>query len=117
MGNVWGNIFQAIRRAIWRVVRAGFGGLLIGFLAGEVAGYVLNGGWPPQLFTHVAAGACAVLLGYAAAITVTLKEGVQGIVAATGQIDDVARASLEGGINVVDAVVDAVDGPNRHGIR
>lgn len=117
MEQLWSKFFQAVWHALWRVVRAGVLGVLVGGVAGEAAGYFLNGGWPPQVFTHVASAAVALLLGYAAAITVTLVEGVRGVAGAVGQIDDVARAGLDGGINVLDAVVDAVDGPNRHGIR
>lgn len=117
MDHLWRTFFQAIKRAVWRVTRAGLIGLVVGGIAGEAAGYFLNDGWPPQVFTHVSSIALALLLGYAAVVTVTLIEGVRGIAAAADQIDDVARASVEGGINVLDAVVDAVDGPNRHGIR
>lgn len=117
MDHLWSTFFEAIKHAAWRVVRAALMGFVVGGIAVEVAGYFLNGGWPPQVFTHAASIAVALVLGYAAFVTVTLIEGVRGLAAAAGQIDDVARASVEGGINVLDAVVDAVDGPNRHGIR
>lgn len=111
------SFFRAVRRALGRIVRAGLLGLLVGAAAAELAGFALNGGWPPQVFTHVTAATLGVLLAYAMGVTVALAEGVRGLVAAAGEIDDVAKAAASAGINVVDAMVDAVDGPERHGIR
>jgi hypothetical protein len=106
-----------MREAVWRVVRAGLIGVAVGALAVEIAAFALDGRWPPHPVAHVAAVAFALLLGYATATTVMLVEGVRGLGAAVSQLDDVARASAETGLNVLDAMVDAVDGPNRHGFR
>jgi len=111
------DFLRAIRHAFGRVFLAGMIGLLVGGLAAETAGFALDGGWPPRQFVHVAAIGFALAVGYAAAITRALIEGVRGLVAAAGQVDDVAKAAADTGLNVVDAVVDAVDGPTRHGIR
>lgn len=112
---LWQDFLRAMRAAIWRITRAGLLGVVIGALAVEIAAYMVDGRWPPHLAAHVAAGAFALLLGYAAAITVVVIEGARGLAAAVSQLDDVARATAETGLNVLDAMVDAVDGPDRHG--
>jgi hypothetical protein len=117
MDHLGGQFFRAVRQAIGRVLRAGLVGVALGGVAGEVAGYFIDGGWPDRRFIHVAAGAVALLLGYALAVTAALVEGVRGMVAAASHVDDVAQAAADTGLNVVDAVVDAVDGPERHGFR
>ncbi len=111
------NFMIALRRALGRVLRAGMLGFVLGALIAELAGLALNGGWPPQIFTHAVAGALAVTLGYAMAVTVAAVEGVRGMAAALSQLDDIARVTADRGLDVVDAVVDALDGPNRHGFR
>jgi hypothetical protein len=111
------EFLRAVRRAFGRVLLGGFIGLLVGGLAAEAAGFALDGGWPPRQFVNIAAIAFAVVLGYAVAVTRALIEGVRGLVAAASQVDDVAKAAVDTGLNVVDAAVDAVDGPTRHGIR
>jgi hypothetical protein len=65
----------------------------------------------------VATAAFAITLGYAASMTAALVELIRGLAAASTHIDDVVKDVLSGGVNVIDAVVDAVDGPNRHGIK
>lgn len=111
------NFMVAVRRAAGRVLRAGALGFVVGALVVELAGFFLNGGWPPQTFTHAMAGALAVTLGYALAVTVAAVEGVRGMVAAVTQLDDVVKTTADRGLDVVDAVVDALDGPDRHGFR
>jgi hypothetical protein len=111
------DFLRAVWRAIGHVLRAALAGVVLGGLAGEIAGYFIDGGWPGRVFIHVAAGTLAVVLGYALAITVALVEGVRGLVATVEQVDDVARAAADAGLNVLDAAVDAVDGPDRHGFR
>lgn len=115
--NLGREFFRAIRQAIWRISRGFLIGLVLGALAAEVAGYFIVGGWPPHTFVNIAAIAFAVVMGYGVAVTTALVEGVRGLIRAASQIDDVAKAAANTGLNVVDAMVDAVDGPNRHGIR
>ena len=98
------SFFKAVRKAFGRIFRAGLLGLIVGAAAAELAGFALNGGWPPQLFTHIVAATVAVILGYAMGVTVALVEGVRGLVAAAGEIDDVAKAAANAGVNAVDAV-------------
>jgi hypothetical protein len=118
MEHLGAQFFRAVRQAIGRILRAALAGIVLGGAAGEAAGFFLNGGtWPPSTFVHVAAGAMAIILGYALAVTAALVQGVRGMVAAASHVDDVARAAGDAGLNVVDTLVDAVDGPNRHGIR
>ncbi|MFI5271710.1 MAG: hypothetical protein ACHQ4H_01585 [Ktedonobacterales bacterium] len=111
------DFVTAVRRALGRVLRASAVGLVIGALVAELAGFALNGGWPPQMFTHLVAGGLALTLGYSLAVTVAAVEGVRGMVLAAARLDDVAKATADRGLDVVDAVVDALDGPDRHGFR
>ena len=111
------QFFKAVRQALGRILRAGVLGLALGVIIAELTGYFLNGGWPPQLFTHLAAGALALTLGYALAVTVAASEGVRGMIAAVSQLDDVVRVAADRGLDMADAVVDALDGPDRHGFR
>ena len=59
----------------------------------------------------------AVTLGYASAITDAAVEGMRGMVEAVAQLDLVVKATAGRGLDVIDAVVDALDGPDRHGFR
>jgi hypothetical protein len=111
------DLIRFIRHAIWEMVRAGLIAMILGIIIAEVAGFFLVPGWPTGLFVHVATAAFAIVLGYAASMTAALVELIRGLAAASTHIDDVVKDVLTGGVNVIDAVVDAVDGPNRHGIK
>lgn len=111
------QFFQAVRHAIGRILRAGLLATLVGFIALEVAGFALEGNWPHRTFVHIAAVAFALAFGYAAAITTALVEGARGMMAAAEFVEEEAKVAANAGINILDAAVDAVDGPQRHGIR
>lgn len=111
------DFLRAIRHAIGRVLRGWLIGLLVGALLAEIAGFFVEGDWPSRPFVHAAAIALALTLGYAVAVTVAMVEGVRGMMAAATQLDDVAKVAATAGLGVIDAAVDAVDGPDRHGIR
>ena len=111
------DLIRFIRHAIWEMVRAGLIAMIIGIIVAEAAGFFLDKTWPTDLFVHVATAAFAITLGYAASMTAALVELIRGLAAASTHIDDVVKDVLSGGVNVIDAVVDAVDGPNRHGIK
>lgn len=115
--HIWRQFFGRVWQAIGKILRSLVIGLLVGGLVAEITGYFIDGGWPERQFVHVAAIAFALVLGYAAAVTSALVEGVHGVLDVATQVDDVARAAVETGVNAADALVDAVDGPNRHGIR
>lgn len=114
---LWAEFFRGVRQALGRVLRAWLLGVLLGGAALEITAYAVTRVWPPHPFTHIATIAFALALSYAFAVTVALVQGVRGLVAVTGQLDDVAKEAVNAGINALDTVVDAVDGPNRHGIR
>ncbi|HEX6543896.1 MAG TPA: hypothetical protein VF040_19230 [Ktedonobacterales bacterium] len=111
------DLVRFIRHAIWEMMRAALIAMIIGIIVAEVAGFFLVKGWPNGLFVHIATAAFAITLGYAAGVTAALVELIRGLAAASTRIDDVVKDVLSGGVNVIDAVVDAVDGPNRHGIK
>lgn len=111
------DLLRFIRHALWEMVRAALIAMILGIIIAEAAGFFLDPGWPTHIFVHVATIAFAITLGYAAAMTAALVELIRGLAAASTHIDDVVKDVLSGGVNVIDAVVDAVDGPNRHGIK
>jgi hypothetical protein len=128
MARVW----DAFRLAIGHVLRAALIGLVIGLVvvealaaflnktAGDPAGITLV--WPPTIsfapataFVHIMAVVFALTLAYLFGFTVAVTETVRGLVYAAEHVDDAVGAVANEGMNMADAVVDAVDGPNRHG--
>ena len=126
------RLWEAFTRALGRVLRAALLGLILGFAlveilaiifnraAGDSAGIVLA--WPPSisfasitLFVHVMAVLFALALAYLFGFTVAVTETFHGLVYTAEHVDDAVAAAATGGVNFADAVVDAVDGPNRHG--
>lgn len=126
------RIWEAFRHAIWHVLRAAVIGLLVGFVlveglatilhhtAGSPAGLIL--GWPPSIsfapstaFVHIMAVVFALTIGYLSGFTVAVTQTIHGLVYAAEHVDDAIGAVANEGLNVADAVVDAVDGPDRHG--
>jgi hypothetical protein len=121
-GDLRKKFFDGMWHAIGRIIQGGLIGFLLAALSIELAAYFLNTGsgatvWPPTVFTHVAALAFAIVAAYAVALTVAVAEGVKAMVTVAESLDDVAKTTIDSGLNIVDNVVDAVDGPNRHGIR
>jgi hypothetical protein len=133
--SIVGKLVNAGSLAVGKIVRAGLAALLIGVAAIEVAALLWNAPtgapsgielntWPPALhpiyptvFTHVLAAAFGLLLACLVALTVAVTQTLRGVVFAAEHVDDVAGAIVEKGLETVDATVDALDGPNRHGIR
>jgi len=121
-GDLRKKFFDGMWHAIGRIIRGGLIGFLLAAISIEVAAYFLNSDsgasvWPPTIFTHVAALAFAIIAAYAVALTVAVTEGIRGMVSVAESLDDVAKTTIDSGLNIVDNVVDAVDGPDRHGIR
>ena len=126
------RVWEAFRRAIGRTIRAAVIGLLVGFVLveglatglhlafGSPAGLMLN--WPPQVsvagdtaFVHIMAIVFAVTLAYLSGFTVAVAQTIHGLVYVADHVDEAVGAVANEGLNMADAVVDAVDGPNRHG--
>lgn len=126
------RLWEAFRDAIGRVVRATLIGLVIGFVAvealasilrltaGSPAGVVLD--WPPSIsfapetaFVHIMAVVFALTVAYLAGFSVAVSRTVHGLVYAAEHVDDAIGAVANEGLNAADAVVDAIDGPDRHG--
>lgn len=126
------RLWEAFRDAIGRVLRAALIGLVIGFAAvealaailrltaGSPAGVVLD--WPPSIsfapetaFVHIMAVVFALTVAYLAGFSVAVSRTVHGLVYAAEHVDDAIGAVANEGLNAADAVVDALDGPDRHG--
>jgi hypothetical protein len=126
------RLWEAFRVALGRIVRATLIGLVVGFVFVEALAAVLNrtAGVPAGItltlppvisfapvtaFVHIMAIVFAVMLAYLFGFSVAVKETFHGLVYAAEHVDDAIAAVANDGLNVADAVVDAVDGPNRHG--
>lgn len=126
------RLWEAFRVALGRIVRATLIGLVVGFVfvealaavlnhtAGDPAGITLT--WPPVIsfapitaFVHITAIIFAVMLAYLFGFSVAVKETFHGLIYAAEHVDDAIATVANDGLNIADAVVDAVDGPNRHG--
>ena len=126
------RIWEAFRKAIRHVLRAALIGLVVGFAlveglatalhitAGSPAGLIL--GWPPTIsfapdteFVHIMAAVFALTIAYVSGFSVAVTQTIHGLVYAAEHVDDAIGAVANEGLNMADAVVDAVDGPNRHG--
>lgn len=126
------RLWEAFKQALGRTVRAALIGLIVGFVGIELLAILLNSigesrfaihlGWPPSVslaptsaFVHVVAILFALTLAYLLGFTVAVKETFHGLIYAAEHVDDAVGAVANEGLNLADAVVDAVDGPNRHG--
>ncbi len=126
------KIWEAFRRALGYVLRAALIGLVVGFVLVEGLASILHvttgspaglvWGWPPVIsfapnteFVHIMAIVFALTVGYLSGFTVAVTQTIQGLVYAAEHVDDAIGAVANEGLNMADAVVDAVDGPDRHG--
>lgn len=127
-------LWRSFTQSIARVGRAGLIGLTLGAGLVESLALALNHhpgarmdiawAWPPVTgwgsltpFVHVTAVGAGLLLAALLALVVTVKLAVQGVVYAAEHAGEMAGAVVDQGLDVVDAFVDVVDGPNRHGFR
>jgi hypothetical protein len=112
------QFFATVRHALWVVVRSGLIAALVALVIAEIAGAILDGGWPQRLFVHVAALALALVVGYGVAMTVAFFEGIRGLVTTASEIEH----EIEGGLRTtIDAsthgignVVDALEHHPHH---
>jgi len=110
-------LMQYVSSSLEHIARAAIIGILVGIIIGEVLGFLLDSGWPQHPYVHIAAVLFGFLFAYAAAVTTALAAVIRGVVEVTTSLEGVAKAAAGDGVGIVDAVVDALDGPNRHGIR
>lgn len=127
-----GRLWDAFKRAVGHMLRAALLGLALGFIfvealaaainhiSGAPSGFTLT--WPPvfsvapnTLFVHVMALVFALTLAYLFGLTAAVVEVTRGVIFAADHVDEAVGAVAHEGVNLADAVVDAVDGPNRHG--
>jgi len=106
-----------VSSSLEHILRAAIIGILVGIIIGEVLGYLLDAGWPEHPYVHIASVLFGFLFAYAAAVTTALAAVIRGIVEVTAGLEGVGKLVANDGIGAVDAIVDALDGPNRHGIR
>ena len=110
-------LVKYVSSSLEHILRAAIIGILAGIIIGEALGFLLDAGWPEHPFVHIAAVLFGFLFAYAAAVTTALAAVIRGIIEVTASLENVAKLAANDGVGVVDAVVDALDGPSRHGIR
>ena len=133
--SVVGKLWQAFRQAFGKITRAGLSALIIGIVLVEGLALLWNAPhgaasgvdmtrWPPvfhatppNLFVHLLAMAFGLLMAYLVAFTVAVVQTLRGVIFAAEHVDDVAGAIVDKSLDTLDAAVDTLDGPNRHGFR
>src|SRR5690349_19110193 len=107
------QFFSAVRHVLNEVIRAGLIAMAAGLILAEVVGGLVDGRWPTRIFVHIIAVAFGLVLGYAVAMTVAFFEGIKGVVATAGEIENeiagVLRGAVDASSHSIMGVVDAVE--------
>lgn len=74
-----GHLVKVAFHAFFRIVGVSLLFIAIGFGAGLLVGYQATRVWPPSIPEYIAAGAVALLLGYAVGLTVLVREAIHGV--------------------------------------
>ncbi len=106
------HIFGALRRAIGRVFLWFFVFLLVGIAAVEGAAFALTEN-KPILFTHIAAAIVGVLAGYAAALTVIVREAIRFLIATVQTVERDVKGELGQGEQLLSRVAAEVSSHNK----
>lgn len=104
------HIFAAMRRAIGRVFLWFFVWLVIGAAAVEAVSYFGLGHHNPGVFTHIGAAIIGVLAGYAAALTVIVREAIRFLIATIQTVEKDVKGELGEGGKLLDRVAAEVSG-------
>lgn len=72
-------LLHSFRHAMKDIALAGVMGFALGAIVTEAVGAILMRAWP-TLTVHLAAAAIGLLLGYAAAVTLALRDTIRGVV-------------------------------------
>lgn len=109
------HLLGALRRAIGRVFLNFLIFLVIGFVIMEgllwyTAGTPALSGYRPGLFVHIASVLLGLALGYAAALTVIVREALHFMIHAVQDVEKDVQGELSGAGHVLQAVEQAVRG-------
>lgn len=101
--NLQDRLWKAVRRAWRSIARAGGIAAVGGIVLGEVLGAFFNGGHN-TFFVHLVSLVLALTLGYGAALTVGIFQGIRGVFTAVADLENEVRSTLGGEFGrVVDA--------------
>src|SRR5262245_11056037 len=107
------QFFSAVKHVIGEVIRAGLIAMAVGLALVEIAGGLIDKGWPSRIFVHIVAVAFGLVLGYGVAMTVAFFEGVKGLFSTAGEIESEIEGVLRGAVDAssqgIMGVVDAVE--------
>lgn len=104
------HLLRALRRAFGRVVLWFVASLLVTAAVVEGVAYFAAGRHlPPTVLTNVAAVALAVVIAYAAALTVLIGEIVRFMVSTVQEGEHDLARDLTGGKQVVDALLHTIE--------
>ncbi|HEY7781683.1 MAG TPA: hypothetical protein VIC85_15890 [Ktedonobacterales bacterium] len=73
------HLISTAFRAFFRMLGIGLACALLGAVMTLIVSYAFTAQWPPSALTDTAAIVIATLVGYATALTVLVREAVQGV--------------------------------------
>lgn len=79
------SLLRSLRHAVRNILVAGLGFVVVGVILTEAASTLLAHAWP-TINVHLVAAVVGLLLGYAAAVTVALRETVRGVLSSLERV-------------------------------
>ena len=105
------HLFHALRRAVGRVLLVFLIFLVVPALIVEVAAYFVAGHpahYQPSVIADVIAAVVGLSLGYAAALTILVKEVIGFTITTIQTIEQDVKSEVTGGSNLLDSIVQKV---------
>jgi hypothetical protein len=108
------HLLGALRRAIGRVLLFFLIFLIVGGAIMEVLLWIVAGSpslsnYHPAAVTHVAAALLGVAFGYAAAMTVLVKEAIRFLIDAIQSVERDVKGELTGGSKILETVIHSIE--------
>lgn len=107
------HLFGALRRAIGRVFLWFFVFVLVGVVAVELAAFQITNHEKPTLFTHIVAAIIGLLAGYAAALTVIVREAIRFLITTIQTVEKDVKGEIGQGEQILARVASEVSGRNK----
>lgn len=129
-GNILGEAWKIVTQAVGRMLLAALTGFVAGAILIEVLAAFFNAGHgqvavsiiPPSIngsaytpFVHLVALLFGMVVAIMMAMWVLAIEAMHVVTTLARDATTLAEEALEKGVNSANAVVDALDGPDRHG--
>lgn len=103
------HLFGALRRAIGRVFLWFFVFVVVGVAAVELAAFQLTSA-KPTLLTHIIAAIVGLLAGYAAALTVIVREAIRFLITTIQTVEKDVKGEIGQGEQLLARVAAEVSG-------